>query len=133
MPPFLLEKARKLKREGHDYGKIRMFLSNEGYEPQAITSVFRHLDEEEVHGLYRQQQITQLKIGAFVSLVPSILGVCYVVYQYITFQTVEVITLLPLGFLLVVYRNYQRIKTRRFTTYEIMKEEKRKVNWRNNY
>ena len=133
MDTFLLERVRKLKEEGYDYGKIRTYLSNEGHQQRSITLVLRHLDEEEIHQLYQQQQIAQLKIGAFISLVPSILGLSYVIYQYVAFQTVEVISLLPLGFLFIVYRNYQRIKERRFTTHEIIKEEKRKVSWRNNY
>ena len=37
MDAFLIEKARKLKSEGDDYGRIRTYLSNAGYDKQAVT------------------------------------------------------------------------------------------------
>ena len=133
MDTFLIEKAKRLKSEGYDFGKIRTYLSNAGYDDQSITSAFRLLDEEEIHQLYQKQQIARLKTGVFVSLVPSVLGLVYVSYQYIIFQSVEVISLLPLGFFFVAYRNYRRIKATKFTTHEILKEARNSNHWRNNW
>ena len=131
MNDFLLDKARQLKEEGYDYGKIRTYLSNAGHKPQEITTAFRYLDDEEIHHLYQRQQLAQLRVAIFIGLVPTMFGIGYIVYEYLTYGTLSVIPLIPIGFLSVVYYKYHRIRNLRFTAREIMNEEKKKVSWRN--
>ncbi|WKN45871.1 hypothetical protein [Tunicatimonas pelagia] len=130
MENALLDKARKFKSEGYDYGKIRSYLSNAGYSEQEITLAFRHLDEEEIHQLYQKQQLNRVKAALLISIITTLLGLVYMLYEYTMYDSISLITLLPVGFFVGTYFEYRRVKRNTFTTREIIREENRRNSWR---
>ena len=99
MDAFLINKIQQLKGEGYDYGQIRKQLNNANYGASAITAAFRQVDRQEIHTLYQRQRLAKLRTGMMISLVVAVIGLAYMLYQYLSLSTVDIVLLLPIGFL----------------------------------
>lgn len=129
MDTFLINEIQQLKGEGYDYGQIRRQLNNANYGDSAITAAFRQVDRQEIHVLYQRQQLAKLRAGVMISLVTTVLSLAYMIYQYANWSTVDLVLLLPIGFLLGAYYEYRRVKSTHFSTRKIEQEEKRQRHW----
>ena len=126
---FLINEIQQLKGEGYDYGQIRRQLNNANYGDSAITAAFRQVDRQEIHALYQQQRLVKLRTSVIISLVVAAIGLAYMFYQYANWSTVDLVLLLPIGFLLGAYYEYRRVKSTHFSTRKIEQEEKRQRHW----
>ena len=129
MDVFLINKIQQLKGEGYDYGQIRRQLNNANYGDSAITAAFRQVDRQEIHVLYQRQRLVKLRTSVVISLVVAAIGLAYMFYQYLSLSTVDIVLLLPIGFLIGTYYEYRWVKSTHFDARKIMQEEKRQRDW----
>ncbi len=126
MNPYYLDKAKTLKMEGNSYEKIRNYLSNSGVSDEEISSIFRFLDNEEIDLLYRKQKLASARNQLIGSLLIFCLGFGFNIYRLGNEESLDILSLLiPSSILIGFYANYKKIKTKTFSAYQIIQEERR--------
>ncbi|MFY0651925.1 MAG: hypothetical protein JXQ96_07830 [Cyclobacteriaceae bacterium] len=120
---YIIEQAVKLKEEGYDFGKIRAYLSNAGHSNDDISSVFKIMDEREIHDLQFNQRLNTARVQLIASLVLTCAGVIYNLYRFGLEDKIDfIILLIPLSIFVAAYYSFKSIRAKRYTAKSILFE-----------
>lgn len=110
----ILAQAKELKREGIDYGEIRLRLKDSGFQDDEISSTFKLMDELEVVGLLMTQKLKTARIKLIVSIVLTIAIVAYNIFRFGLEDKIDfLILLLPLSIFGASYYSFRSIKSQK--------------------
>lgn len=118
----LLNKARKYRKEGYDHGKIRQYLSDEGYEAKTISRALRDLDSEEIHELYLAQKLKSARNQFYTALVLLVVGSIVSIYYYVASDRISVEIIAPIGLVLFTWHRMEDMAKRTYSTKAIIRE-----------
>mgnify|MGYP001025853776 CR=1 FL=1 len=125
----LFNRAKKLKSEGYDYGKIRKYLSNEGAKNIEITEIFRIIDEEGISELRLKQKVSQAKTQYYIAFVIFIISLVYNFLEYKESFSIHPATIIfPIILVLGAYFHLKSLKNKRHSMTSLLREEKRNSN-----
>ena len=110
----IFAQAKELKREGIDYGEIRLRLKDSGFQDDEITSTFKLMDEQEIEGLLMIQRLKTARIKLIVSIVLTLAIVAYNIYRFGLEDKIDfLILLLPLSIFGASYYSFRSLKSKK--------------------
>lgn len=119
----LLQKARKYRKEGYDHGKIRQYLTNEGFSFEEITRCLRTLDSEEIHELYLAQKVKSAKNQFYAALTFLLVGSIVSGYYYIEADRISLEIIAPIGLAIFTWSRLKEISSKKYSTKDIIREQ----------
>lgn len=125
----LIKRAKQLKSQGYDYGRIRKYLNNDGVKHDTITEVFRELDADEIHELRLKQKISNAKTQYYIALVVFVISIVYNIIDYTENFSIHPATIIfPIILVIGGYYHLKQLKEKRYSMSSLLREEKRKSN-----
>ena len=92
MDDSLIEKAKKYRSEGYDHGKIRRYLSNEGFDESRITSALKHMDNEEILTAFGEQKRREAFHKMLASILLTIITFGYTIYSFVRTGSIDLLS-----------------------------------------
>ena len=89
----LLIKAKKYRSEGYDHGKIRRYLSNEGFDELQITSALKKMDNEEILAEFSRQKRREAFHKMLASILLTVITFGYIIYSFVRTGSIDLLSI----------------------------------------
>lgn len=131
MTEEIITKAKNYKSQGFEREKIWQYLKNSGHSEIEIKMALSQMDSDEIHELYLNQQLSAARNQVIVSLVIFAVGLIYNVYNVSTGNGINSLTfVIPIGIVGVAYFRFKSIKSKRYSTSKIIKDNRQHDKWK---
>ncbi|WP_258098205.1 hypothetical protein [Marinoscillum pacificum] len=92
MDNSLIEKTKKYRSEGFDHGKIRRYLSNEGFDELQITSALKKMDNEEILAEFSRQKRREAFHKMLASILLTVITFGYTFYSFVRTDSIDLLS-----------------------------------------